>query len=43
MISCLFKLTALENEGAAFVVRFWRDVYRPMLTHSTRSALANSF
>jgi hypothetical protein len=43
MISCLFELTALENEAAEFVARFWRDFYRSMLSHTARSALNKLF
>ncbi len=40
MISCLFELTALENEPAAFIARFWRDFYRSMISHTVRSAIS---
>ncbi len=38
MVSGLSELTALENEAAVFVARFWRDFYRSMLTHTARNA-----
>jgi len=40
MVSCLFELTTLENEPAAFIARFWRDFYRSMISHTVRSALS---
>jgi hypothetical protein len=32
-------LTALENEPALFVARFWRNFYQAMLTHTVRNAM----
>jgi len=40
MVSGLHELTALENEAAVFIARFWRDFYRSMLTHTARSTLS---
>jgi hypothetical protein len=39
VVACLYEITALENEAAAFAARFWRDFYRSMLTNTARNAL----
>jgi len=39
MAALIEEITALENEGAVFSTRFWRDFYRSMLTQAARSAM----
>jgi|HubBroStandDraft_4_1064222.scaffolds.fasta_scaffold24817_1 hypothetical protein len=39
MIAITYELATLQNEARVFSVRFWRNFYRAMLTHSVRSAM----
>jgi hypothetical protein len=39
MIGLGEKMTALKNEPAVFVARFWRNFYRAMLKHTARNAM----
>lgn len=40
MVALATEMTALRNEPAIFVARFWRNFYHAMLTHTARNALA---
>jgi hypothetical protein len=39
MLAITYEITTLQNEARVFAVRFWRNFYRAMLTHSVRSAM----
>lgn len=39
MVARVYEITALRNEPAVFVNRFWRDFYRAMIGHTIRNAL----
>jgi hypothetical protein len=39
MLALAEEVTALRNEPAIFAASFWRNFYRSMVTHATRSAI----
>jgi hypothetical protein len=39
MLTLTEEVTALRNEPAIFAASFWRNFYRSMVTHATRSAI----
>jgi len=39
LVAHVFEITALTNEPAIFVARFWRDFYRALLTRATGKAI----